>query len=200
MRETDMKHGAALIAFALAAFGVQAQTGPERRFPAVTSTDLNGRAVSLPADFAGPASIVFVAFEMHQQDDVDSWQPFVQKMRQSTPSLGVFELPTISRGYLLMRFIIDNGMRSGISDTATRASTITLYIDVKAFTRDLGLETTKSIAVFVVRPSGEILARASGRYSEEGAATIGAALKPFVEELTRGPKHTADIGQGIHHG
>jgi hypothetical protein len=172
-----MKHGAALIAFALAAFGVQAQTGPERRFPAVTSTDLNGRAVSLPADFAGPASIVFVAFEMHQQDDVDSWHPFVQKMRESAPSLGVFELPTIARGYLLMRFIIDNGMRSGIHDTATRASTITLYIDVKAFTRDLGLETTKSIAVFVVRPSGEILARASGRYSEEGAATIGAALE-----------------------
>jgi hypothetical protein len=70
---------------------------------------------------------------------------------------------------LLMRLIIDNGMRSGIHDVAARASSITLYIDVKAFTR-------------------------------EGAATIGAALKPFVEELTSGPKYTADIGQGIHHG
>ena len=172
-----MIHGAPLIAFTLAAFGVQAQTNILKRFPVVRGSDLNGRAVSLPADFAGPASIVFVAFEMHQQDDVDSWQPFVQKMRQSTPSLGVFELPTISRGYLLMRFIIDNGMRSGIHDPSARASTITLYIDVKAFTQDLGLETTKSIAVLVVRPSGEILARASGRYSEEGAAMIGAALE-----------------------
>ena len=177
MRETDMKNGAALIAFALAAFGVHERTGILKRFPVVRGSDLNGRAVSLPADFAGPASIVFVALGMRQQDDVDSWQPFVLKMRQSTPSLGVFELPTISRGYLLMRFIIDNGMRSGIHDPSARASTITLYTNVKAFMRELGLDSTKTIAVFVVRPSGEIIARANGRYSEEAAAMIGVALE-----------------------
>jgi hypothetical protein len=172
-----MRHRAAVIAFALAAFGAHAQTDTEKRFPEVHGSDLNGREVTLPADIPGPASLVFVPFEMHQQDDVDSWHPFVQKMKEDFPSVGVLELPTISRGYLIMRFIIDNGMRSGIRDESARAATITLYLDVKAFTRDLGLETTKSIAVFVVRPSGQILARAIGRYSEAGASTIRAALE-----------------------
>jgi len=82
----------------------------------------------------------------------------------------------MSRSYLIMRFIIDNGMRSGITDTAARASTITLYIDVKEFTRALGLQDTKQIGVFVVTPDGEILARVMGRFSEEGAAEISRAL------------------------
>jgi hypothetical protein len=75
-----------------------------------------------------------------------------------------------------MRFIIDNGMRSGIKDTAARASTITLYIDVQEFTRALGLQDTQQIAVVVATPAGEILARVMGRYSETGAAEISRAL------------------------
>lgn len=171
-----MGRGIAMIAFALAAFGVHGQDDVPRRFPLVKGSDLNGRSVSLPGDFSGPASLVFVPFEMKQQDDVDSWRPLVTNLKRGNPSIAVFELPTLSRSYLLMRFVIDNGMRSGIKDTAARAATITLYLDVGEFTRTLGLQTTREIAVFVVKPSGEILARAAGRYSEKGAAEISRAL------------------------
>jgi hypothetical protein len=172
-----MKHGAAFVAFALAAFGAQAQAGLDRRFPEVRSSDLNGRAVTLPADFPAPASLVFVAFEMRQQEDVDSWHPFAEEMKKIVPALGVLELPTMSSGYQLMRFVIDGGMRSGIKDSAARASTITLYLDVKAFTRDLGIETTRRIAVLLVTPTGEILARTAGPFSADSAATIRAAIE-----------------------
>jgi hypothetical protein len=174
-----MKHGIALIAFALAAFGAHAQTPAtaEKGFPAVSSTDLNGKAVSLPADFPGPASLVFVAFERRQQEDVDTWKQFAQEVRKSFPSAGVFELPVVGSGYKFMRFVIDNGMKSGIPSAAERAATITLYIDVGKFARDLGLETTKQIAVFVVRPSGEVLARTGGRWSEAGAEIIRKAVE-----------------------
>jgi hypothetical protein len=40
----------------------------------------------------------------------------------------------------------------------------------------LDLESTKKIAVLVVTPIGGILARASGRYSEEAAVPIERAL------------------------
>lgn len=171
-----MKNGIMMMAFALAAFGAPAQSGPEKRFPVVSGSDLNGRDLTLPRDFPGPASLVFVPFEMKQQGDVDSWTSFVRKLKSDNPSLAAWELPTMSRSYLIMRFIIDNGMRSGITDTAARASTITLYIDVKEFTRALGLQDTKQIGVFVVTPDGEILARVMGRFSEEGAAEISRAL------------------------
>jgi len=42
--------------------------------------------------------------------------------------------------------------------------------------RALGVESTKEIAVLVVTPTGGILARVSGRYSEEAAVPIERAL------------------------
>jgi hypothetical protein len=42
----------------------------------VSGQDLNGRPVNLPSDFLGPASLVFIPFEMKQQGDVDSWDAF----------------------------------------------------------------------------------------------------------------------------
>jgi hypothetical protein len=169
-----MKRGTEIVLFALAAFSARGQPAPV--FPAVKGADLNGRSLTLPGDFPAPFSLVFVAFEMRQQADVDSWRPFVEAARKTRPALAVFELPTIARGYRLMQFVIDNGMRSGIPDRQTRAATVTLYTNVKAFTRALGIRTTRQIAVLVVTPAGEILGHVSGRYSAETAAPIDTVL------------------------
>jgi hypothetical protein len=169
-----MKRGTAIFVSALATPAAQGQPAPV--FPNIRSADLNGRSLSLPGDFPAPFSLVFVAFEMRQQADVDSWRPFVEQARSKRPALGVFELPTIARGFRLMQFVIDNGMRSGIADRETRAATVTLYTDVAAFMRALGVESTKEIAVIVVTPTGGILARVSGRYSEEAAVPIERVL------------------------
>jgi hypothetical protein len=64
----------------------------------------------------------------------------------------------MSRGYRLMRFVIDNGMRYGITDRKTRAATVTIYTDVTAFAKALGIGSTKEIAVLVFTPAGAILA------------------------------------------
>jgi hypothetical protein len=169
-----MKEGTPII---LSMFSVLAAHGqPAPMFPAVKGADLNGRSLTLPGDFPAPFSLVFIAFEMRQQADVDSWRLFVEEARKARPSLAVFELPTIARGYRLMQFVIDNGMRSGIPDRETRAATVTLYTNVKAFARALGIRTTRQIAVQVVTPGGEVLGHVSGRYSAEGAASINKAL------------------------
>ena len=169
-----MKTVTAILVSGLAALAAHGQPAPV--FPNIKSADLNGRSLSLPGDFPAPFSLVFVAFEMRQQADVDSWRPFVEQARSKRPALGVFELPTIARGFRLMQFVIDNGMRSGITDRETRAATVTLYMDVPAFMRAIGVESTKEIAVLVVTPTGGILARVLGRYSEEAAVPIERAL------------------------
>jgi hypothetical protein len=139
-----MRKGAASVLSALALLAAHGPPAPV--FPTLKGADLNGRSLTLPADFPQPFSLVFVAFEMRQQADVDSWRPFVENARRVRPLLSVFELPTISRGYLLMRFVIDNGMRSGITDREARAATVTLYTDVKAFTGVLGIPLFASSA------------------------------------------------------
>jgi hypothetical protein len=152
------------------------KNGQASSFPMTKGTDLNGRSLTLPGDFPAPFSLVFVAFEMRQQADVDSWRPFIEEARRARPSLAVFELPTMARGYRLMQLVIDNGMRSGIPDRETRAATVTLYTNVKAFMRALGIRTTRQIAVMAVSPAGEVFAHVSGRYSAEAAASITRVL------------------------
>jgi hypothetical protein len=169
-----MKKGTESVLSALAALAANGQRAPV--FPTLKGTDLNGRSLTLPGDFPAPFSLVFVAFQMRQQTDVDSWRPFVEEARKARPSLAVFELPTISRGYRLMQFVIDNGMRSGIPDRTTRAATVTLYTNVNAFMRALGIRTARQIAVIVVTPAGEVLGHVFGRYSAEAAASINKAL------------------------
>jgi hypothetical protein len=169
-----MKRGTVILVSALAALSAHAQPAPA--FPNIKSADLNGRSLSLPDDFPAPSSLVFVAFEMRQQADVDSWHTFVEQARKKRPALGVFEFPTMARRYRLMQFVIDNGMRSGIPDRETRAATVTLYTDVTAFTKALGIGSTKEISVLVVTPAGAILAHHSRRYTEEAAAPIERAL------------------------
>jgi hypothetical protein len=169
-----MKRGTAIILSTLAAFAAHGQ--PAAAFPTLKGADLNGRLLTLPRDFPAPFSLVFVAFEMRQQADVDSWRPFVEAARKARPSLAVFELPTMARGYRLMQFVIDNGMRSGIPDRETRAATVTLYTDVKAFTRAMGIQTTRQIVVLIVTPAGKVLGHVSGRYSPETAAPIDTVL------------------------
>jgi hypothetical protein len=169
-----MKRGTESVLSALA--GLAAHGRPAPVFPTLKGADLNGRYLTLPADFPGPFSLVFVAFKMRQQADVDSWRPFVETTRKKRPSLAVFELPTIARGYRLMRFVIDNGMRSGIPDRETRAATVTLYTNVRAFRRALGIRATRQISVLLVTPAGEVLGHVSGRYSGETASSINRVL------------------------
>jgi hypothetical protein len=148
-------------------------------FPNIEGENLSGRKMELPKDFEGKANIVIVAFRREQQLLVNSWFPVLQELEKKYPELHTYELPTISTGYKLMKWIIDSGMRSGIKDTKTRDHTITLFTDTKKFRQDLDLPTDETIFVLLVNSSGEV------KWKTEGSMTpIGAAqLKSAVDEL-----------------
>ena len=171
-----MKSWIASVGLVLIAAHAMGQKDPLPAFPKSSGKDLNGRSLALPDDFAGRVNLVFVAFEMRQQQQVDTWKSFSQGMRQAHPGLQAYELPTIGKSYSIFRGFIDGGMRSGIPDNDTRASTVTLYLDVPVFVRALGIESTKTITVLLVTRSGEILARTTGSYSPEAAAPLVSSL------------------------
>jgi hypothetical protein len=151
------------------------------RFPNVTSTNLNGRTMHLPADFRAPASIVFVAFVRGQQAQVDSWKPFVDDLRRRFPAIGDYELPTLGKSAAFIRGFIDGGMRRGITDPATRDATITLYIDKAPFDAALGITSENDITVLLVRPDGTVLWRATGAYAAGKGDGLEAALPAGAE-------------------
>ena len=82
-------------------------------FPPLTASDLNERSLNLPADFPGKPNIVFIAYKLEQQPNVNAWVE--QLDLRETGGQAWVELPVVGRGAVLFRSFVDNGMRLGIS-------------------------------------------------------------------------------------
>ena len=145
-------------------------------FPVVTSANLEGKTLTLPRDFAGERNIVFVAFLRRQQDDVDTWVPFVKQVIDRTPGVDYYELPTIKRMVAPMRWMINRGMKGGIDDRSARDRTVTLYIDKEPFKQALGSTDENTIHVLVVDRAGHVLWHATGAFDVRKGQQMEQAL------------------------
>jgi hypothetical protein len=146
------------------------------QFPRVEGTNLEGRRFSLPADFAGALNVVIVAFRREQQDDVNTWMPFLRDATASRQDVRVYELPTLNSSYRLVRSFIDGGMARGIPSRTTREATITLYIDKTPFKAALAIGGEDHITTLLVARDGRVLWRADGPYSPAAAAGLAITL------------------------
>jgi hypothetical protein len=63
-------------------------------------------------------------------------------------------------------------MYNGIQDSATRRLTITLYLDVDKFCRELVIGNTQEIIVMWVGRDGTVFNRVSGAYSQQKAESL----------------------------
>ena len=151
------------------------------RFPTVKGSNLAGREYTLPADFEGELNIVAVAFQMWHQDEVNTWMPLLEQMEHQVPGLRAYELPVLRSMNRVSQWIIDQGMRGGIPDLATRSRTITLYTDKERFRQALELSNENHIHVLLVDRRGEVLWRTEGAYRPDTARELAAAVEqPLV--------------------
>ena len=103
----------------------QTENKTTAKFPNLTSEDLNGKAVTLPADFPGNPTLVLMAFESKQQDDIDKW---IDKLQLKTSdAIPWMELAVVGSKFKLMKPVIDGGMRKGVTGEKNRARVVTIY-------------------------------------------------------------------------
>ena len=145
-------------------------------FPRVTGRNLENREFTLPRDLEGELNVVLVAYERWQQDVIDTWTPHLGRLAAEFSGLRVYELPVISFAMRMMRVWIDGGMRYGIPDKAVRETTITLYTNVSAFNRALGLGSTRTIYVLLVDRQGRVLWRGQDGFDPQQFAALRTAV------------------------
>jgi hypothetical protein len=139
-------------------------------FPSFVAEDLNGDTHALPDDFPGNPTIVFIAYKRGQQSDVNTW---IEALALD-PSIGpeFVELPVVGTLATPIKPYIDNGMRSGIVNTAMRGRTITLYESARKVNAPLGFDGRDDIRTLLIRPTGEVLWSTSGPASSEEVSVL----------------------------
>ena len=147
------------------------------RFPTVKGSNLAGREYTLPADFEGELNVVALAFQMWHQDEVNTWMPLLEQMEHQVPGLRAYELPVLRSMNRVSQWMIDQGMRGGIPDLATRSRTITLYTDKERFRQALDLSSEDHIHILLVDRRGEVIFRAQGAYRPDTARELAGAVE-----------------------
>lgn len=146
------------------------------QLPTVQGSNLARQSLTFPDDFTGELNLVFVAFQQWQQRDVDTWGPSAESLRQRTPAFEYYEFPTIQKMNFLARTFINEGMRAGIPNDATRRRTITLYIDKRPFKQALNITTEDQIWVYLFDRQGQVLWHTSGPFTPEKGDALETAV------------------------
>jgi hypothetical protein len=152
------------------------------QFPVISGQDLMRRAVVLPSALEGRLNLVLVAFQRWHQGLIASWLVPVAELEERYPGLRHYEIPVLPRMNLFSRTFINEGMRAGIPDPATRAATVTLYVDRVAFMKRLELPGDHTIYALLLDPQGNVLWRAAGVYSPQAGVSLDATLAARVAE------------------
>jgi hypothetical protein len=152
-----------------------AEVTPVFRMPETTGKDLNGKAWKAPGELPADRTLVILGYEQEQQVAIDTWTDGMG-LAQPGNTVPWIEMPVIDEPGMVMRWIIDTGMQRGIPDKEVRSHVWTVYTDRKAFLTACGIDSVDVIHVLVVARDGTILARESGRHTDEAAARIRAVL------------------------
>ena len=160
-----------LTIFIIMALSATAQA--DSTFPTLMADDLNGRSLSLPADFPGKPTIVFIAYKRNQQPSINAWVERLGLRETGGPAW--VELPVVGLGAVLFRRFVDNGMRSGIISTEMRARTITIYSSRSSFNRALSIVGQGEICVALVDPNGMVYTLIEGDVTEAKVEQLRAA-------------------------
>jgi hypothetical protein len=145
------------------------------RMPSIAAENLNERAMTLPADLPAEKTLVLMAFQREQQEEVDTW---IKGMDLTNAKLPWLEVPVVGAAGSFRRGVVNGGMRMGIRDEAVRERIVTLFTDRVALLRTMGLPGEgKVVLALVMNRSGEVLAQAQGRHSSEKAQLLLAALQ-----------------------
>lgn len=149
---------------------------PRVTFPTITSSDLNGRSVTLPNDLQGEKRLLLLAYDRKDQKIVDPWINMARQWKLPEERLGIYEIPIIQDPGKFMREFIDVAMKRGIPEADVRRRVITLYTNKDALLDKLAIENDKTIDILLIDADGYVLWRTEGSLTAEKQAALELAI------------------------
>lgn len=144
-------------------------------FPHIEVKNLADETKAFPNQFPGEKTLLLIAFEREQQDQLDDWSARLSLRAPGAPEW--LELPVIDDPGAFMRWFVDVGMKGGIDDPAVRRRVFTIYAPRQDFIRILGLPNATQVHLVVADRSGRILCKVSGDWTMDKEVHLRSALR-----------------------
>ena len=137
------------------------------QFPSIQGNNLNKEKKVVPDDFVDKNLIIIVAFQQWHQPLVDESISLLES-NGFGDSHNIIEVPTVQKSSKLFEVYLDGIMRAGIRDDRIRDRTITAYVDLDQFRKDLDIPDEETIYWFLVqKDTNNILERGYGVISNK---------------------------------
>jgi hypothetical protein len=148
-----------------------------RRLPEISGYFLDGRAISLPSDLEGPATLMVVTRKYPGGEDFESWRDVASGLSGEVSAVFVVLMGN-RRG--IERAVAAGRLRRDVRDPKLRASMVPVFQEGQDIQSHLGLGA--GVSALLVNKTGEILWQANGAAGEAATLDIRRILDRPVQE------------------
>jgi hypothetical protein len=156
-------------------------------FPTVSFYTLSKERVTLPADLHGDRTLLLLYFDLTQQRDIDDWNAVIDRWRASDPSLSSYTLLVSPQKNILSRWWQNASIRNASPDANHWPTTLPIYVDKRAFERQLSISSEKQVVLLLTDRKGRVLSRVIGSSTDKSRSAMKTALTAAGSPPAPGP-------------
>lgn len=167
---------AAVAAAFTLAFAAPTESAVMGKLPQVTAKRLDQRSVALPEGFEAERTLALIGFSRKHRPDIESWIDGLRLYNDA--SIAWVRMPVLSDpGSDHERDALEQHLQTRYSGERERERVMAVVTQRRdAFLRAAGLGDPEQMVAVVVNRSGEVLARAVGRFDADKAEALRETL------------------------
>ena len=146
--------------------------------PIISGINLKQQAFVFPRDFKSDFNLIFITFLQQQQEIVNTWLPFVQKIEADYPSTAYYTFMIIDEMPSPTQSSINEKIQSH-PDEHTVERTVILYIDTQSFMQSMNIQNKNDVHILLIDGDGEILWRSTNGFDEKKGAHLLQKIQPL---------------------
>ena len=149
---------------------------PPSHFPVVKGRRLDGTDVRFPDDLPADATLLIVSFRDELDPLSDQWARLGDRIAEGHDGrLAVVEVPVVNSKLKMLGGLATMGIRSQVETDAEQDRTVPIYVDVKAFRKQLQVKAG-DVYAFLVARDGRIAWRGEGDIDMDEVTELEAAV------------------------
>jgi hypothetical protein len=170
--------------------GLFSRSKSASHFPAVQGRRLDGTDVTFPDDLTADATLLVVLFRDDLDPLADQWARLGDRLAEAYEGrVAVLETPVVNEKLKMFGKLSTLGIRGQVDGEAEHDRTVPLFVDVKAFRKELRLKSTGDVYALLVARDGRIAWRGEGDIDMDEVEELEVAVREVLDLADASPSH-----------